>query len=164
MPALAHQPLAIDDDRDSPRHRLMLMADARQPDGAAFPVRLHNLSETGMLIEAQAPLVVGTRIVVVHPTAGDIVATVTWRGNELAGLQFARRLPPAMVTQAIRGSSVVWLPVPHRLTSDTGDDSTDTPNPRAPAPLPVARRLQVVLGLSLSLWAAIAAIGHALVG
>lgn len=166
MPASVLQPLVLDeDDRYAPRHRLLLTTDAHHPDGTAFQVRLRDLSELGMLIEADAPLAVGTRIVVIHPTAGEIVATVTWSGNGVAGLQFARRLSPAMVSRAIRASSVVWLPTTARPRPglDAAINRPTGTSPLSAAPLPISRRLQIVLGLSLALWGAIATTGIALI-
>ena len=158
--AIQHDP-GIADDRAAPRHRLILSTDARRSGGEAFPVKLRDLSETGTLIEADAPMAVGTSIIVDHPTAGEIAATVTWSGNGLAGLQFARRLSAAMVGDAVRISPVIWLPTldrPRRAIDNAADVANDPPA------LPVARRMQIVVGFSLALWAVIATVAVALLG
>ena len=158
--AIEHDP-GIADDRAAPRHRLILSTDARRPGGEAFPVKLRDLSETGALIEADAPIAVGTSITVDHPTAGEIAATVTWSGNGLAGLQFARRLSAAMVGEAVRISPVIWLPTLGRPSRAVGDAA---PAANHPSTLPVARRMQIVVGLSLALWTWIATVGVLLLG
>lgn len=157
--AIQHDP-GIADDRAAPRHRLILSTDARRSGGETFPVKLRDLSQTGTLIEADAPIAVGTSIIVDHPTAGEIAATVTWSGNGLAGLQFARRLSAAMVGDAVRISPVIWLPTPDRAT--VINDAAAVAN--HPSALPVARRMQIVVGLSLALWAVMAMVGVALLG
>jgi hypothetical protein len=91
---------------------------------------IHNLSETGLLIETTAGLAVGDGLEVELPEAGVTAARVIWMRGEFVGCEFATRLPKAAVSAALLRAPVEppELLVPARapaLWSDIGPAAPD---------------------------------------
>ena len=69
--------------------------------GNATEAVVHNLSEVGLLVRTQAPLEVGETLEVELPQIGVAEAVVVWTRSDLAGCQFARAIPTAIVSAAL---------------------------------------------------------------
>jgi transcriptional regulator with XRE-family HTH domain len=61
-------------------------------------VVVHDLSETGLLLQTSAQLSVGEKIEVVLPHAGPTAANVVWGSNEFFGCRFEKRISRATVS------------------------------------------------------------------
>lgn len=86
--------------RRSQRRSLRLGAGAA---GAA--VVIHDISDTGMLIQSSAPMLVGASLEVELPHAGHVPATVVWTSGDFYGCEFDQRIPPAAVSAALLRSA-----------------------------------------------------------
>ena len=76
----------------APRRQLRLEAAALTPSGMATQVLIHNVSESGLLIETSAILAEGERFDVVLPDAGPTAALVVWHSVNFYGCRFAEPL------------------------------------------------------------------------
>ena len=82
------------------RRRLLLETQGALPSGAETRVLVHNLSETGLLIESSDGLEIGEAIDLVLPEAGATRASVIWASGELYGCAFDAPLSPATLSAA----------------------------------------------------------------
>ena len=154
------------DERGAERYRLLLPAAAEKPGSGVIETIVHDLSTSGFLIETQAPLGVGSEILLDVPGAGSVAAEVAWASGSFFGGQFRTPLSPAAVTAAFAASRVVW---PNFTSSSPADrvEALSAEAQMAPPqlassaapedqrhPLPV--RLRIITGLSLLLWVPIA--------
>jgi hypothetical protein len=145
------------DERGAERYRLLLAASAEKPGIGTMGVTVHDLSTGGFLVETQAPLSVGSKILLEIPGAGSVSADIAWASGNFFGGQFQTPLPPSAVTAAFAASRVVW---PNFTTGSTADRAnvfeaqpelarpTAEEEPRHPLPV----RLRIIAGLSLLLW------------
>ncbi|HMN53563.1 MAG TPA: helix-turn-helix domain-containing protein [Sphingopyxis sp.] len=98
------------DARGSTRRKLSLPAEGRQSGGSGLAVLVHNISETGLLLESDAAVAVGDRIEIDLPHAGESPATVMWISGRLAGCRFDAPVSPATLSAAQLRSSVTHDP------------------------------------------------------
>lgn len=82
------------------RRRLLLETQGALESGAATRVLVHNVSETGLLIETDTPLEIGDMIDVALPEAGSMRARVAWASDRLYGCAFEVPLSPATLSAA----------------------------------------------------------------
>jgi transcriptional regulator with XRE-family HTH domain len=61
-------------------------------------VVVHDMSETGLLLQTSAQLSVGERIEVVLPHAGATAASVVWGSNDFFGCRFEKRVSRATIS------------------------------------------------------------------
>lgn len=87
--------------RESDRRALRLTITANLADIADSPVTIHDLSESGMLLEAGLPLATGERFEAFLPLVGAVEATVVWNSGDFYGCQFAGPVPRAAVSAAL---------------------------------------------------------------
>lgn len=81
------------DERAMPRYGLRLQSQAETSDCTLMEAIIHNLSADGLLIQAEAPIAVGSTITVDLPTIGEIIAEVTRVSGRFVGAAFQTRLP-----------------------------------------------------------------------
>jgi transcriptional regulator with XRE-family HTH domain len=86
--------------RVGPRRKLHLTAPGASGSGTALNVVVHDLSETGLLLQTSGQLSVGERIEVVLPHAGPTEANVVWASNEFFGCRFEKRISRATLSAA----------------------------------------------------------------
>lgn len=86
--------------RVGPRRKLRLDAPGAASSGIAMNVVVHDLSETGLLLQTSAQLAVGEKIEVVLPHAGPTAASVVWGSNEYFGCRFEKRISGATISAA----------------------------------------------------------------
>ncbi|MBU0824506.1 MAG: helix-turn-helix domain-containing protein [Alphaproteobacteria bacterium] len=73
---------------------------------ADVPVMVHNISETGLLIECEASLSIDDRIDIDLPHAGIVSATLVWVSGQMFGCQFDTKLSPAALSAAQLQSAI----------------------------------------------------------
>jgi PilZ domain-containing protein len=83
--------------RGSPRRRLLL--EAAGP--ADTRVLIHDMSQTGFLIEASATLPIGAFFEVQLPEAGSALAEIVWSSGQFFGCRFAKPIAKAAVSAAL---------------------------------------------------------------
>jgi Predicted transcriptional regulators len=108
MPIAAHFEQA-DADHGLPRasrRRLRLETQGSLESGAPAPVLVHNVSETGLLLETSSELEIGDAIDVDLPDAKAVRAQVVWASDQLYGCAFDRPLSAATLSAAQLRSAV----------------------------------------------------------
>jgi transcriptional regulator with XRE-family HTH domain len=78
----------------------LLLEVAGSTDREHVPVTVHNMSETGILIETQSVLAVGQKITIELPQADAVSALVVWQSAPLFGCRFDQPLSRAALSAA----------------------------------------------------------------
>lgn len=138
IPGFLEQSSATADQRFSARRRLSLVAQGVKETGAGIEVLIHNISETGLLVESDVRLAVGERIEIELPHAGAIPARTIWASGRLFGCEFESPVSPATLSAAELRSAV---------GADLHFDS-DEPSPLAERFGARLQRLRAAKGLS----------------
>lgn len=112
--ALQTQPARIDtstDARGHSRRRLSLEVGARAKGRCSPLAQVHNISETGVLIEAEFALAIGDAIEVDLPRVGLRMGEIVWSSDRFFGCKFTDELNTAAVSASVlRGSFVSLAP------------------------------------------------------
>jgi hypothetical protein len=145
------------DNRKRRRHTLLLEVAGGEHDTASDAVLVHDILDTGLLIETKSELGVGEIIEVnlpnVGPNAGILMeAEIRWAGGQIYGCKFTRELNPAAISAELRGGRFT-------LTNSVAVDAViDTAkgvvagHDASTEGLSHGRKLWVSAGLALSLW------------
>jgi hypothetical protein len=160
--------------RVAPRRRLKLDAAGSTQSAAEVDVVVHDLSVTGLLIEAAVDLQTGDRLGVEIPGAGAAEAVVVWRSGNYFGCEFSQRIPKvALSAAALRSApepqplapprprpTPPWQQAPRQDEAGAAPSSenSDVRENHPANPLSPRRKLAILLGLSLGSWALIAVI------
>jgi len=88
------------------RRKLMLEVRGAHASGSDVPVVIHNISETGMLIECEAALSIRDRVDIDLPHAGVVPATLVWVSGRMFGCQFDAPISPAALSAAQLRSAI----------------------------------------------------------
>jgi len=104
-----------DCDRSHARRRLRLPLEGSIKGGGAL---LHNLSESGLLLETSDELAVDEVIQVDLPDAGERPAKVVWHSGQLFGCQFLQPISKGAVSASVLRASPIGMadsvfPPPH---------------------------------------------------
>ncbi|WP_082660362.1 helix-turn-helix domain-containing protein [Sphingopyxis sp. H050] len=86
--------------RRSARRNAPLLVRGTTRSGDAIELLIHNISESGVLVESDAPLAIDERIDVELPHAGLVQARLVWKSGQLFGCQFDAPISPAAVSAA----------------------------------------------------------------
>lgn len=160
-----------DDDRRSPRTRMLLEGGARQDGGAFHDITIHDLSRDGFRAESGMELSPGMIVEVDIPGIGARNAQVMWAGHPYAGCAFAEPLLHEQVRTALDASPVVWGP----FGKSDGKAAEARGVVAAPAPvdatgigeaadiadeprLPFSTRMRAIIAINVALWAVVAAV------
>lgn len=149
---ISEPPLSVG--RTSVRYRLLLDATA-----SGENIVVHNISRTGLLIEG-GDLELGSRVAIALLGSIEVEGHVQWRGDQFTGVQFSAEISAATVAGALRASPVIWprfgssehFQSPARSVEDEIDHTT-VAHPRQ---LPIHRRVQIIVLISMLLWGLIA--------
>ena len=106
MPSLNLASVLIADDRTSVRYRLLLEADLGA--GGGTSVTVHDISQSGVLFEADAQVENDAEIALDIPGVGPVVARTVWTNGSFYGAHFARPLASDRLKAALSQSRVVW--------------------------------------------------------
>ena len=142
--------------RRSPRHRLCLDAEVEGSGELAAPVVVHELSQTGFLIEATVPLSVGQPLQLRLPQEQPVAARVVWSCGRHFGCELQRPLTSAAVSAALLKArpSLKNEGLPRRLRLESADEDREKQPSAGEAR---GGQLRLALGLSVFLWSALAA-------
>lgn len=94
------------DARGSARRKISLFAQGTHGDGSGIDVLIHNISESGLLLESDAELGVGDRVEIDLPHTGEVAADIMWVSNRLAGCRFENPISSATLSAAQLRSAV----------------------------------------------------------
>jgi hypothetical protein len=114
---------------------------------------IHNLSQTGLLLETPVDLPVGEWIGVDLPVSGVQSAQVVWASEHLFGCRFYEPVTPATVSAALL-----------RAPFDGADATVEAPSVPAGPPTPrpdkmdTGSQILTIAGLTIALWTAIGGI------
>lgn len=147
--------------RASDRRVLRLDAQADTPAGKGG-ILIHNLSRTGMLVESDTRLPVGTRVEIEMPGGARHRAEVVWRDAGLFGCRFTKPLSQATLSAALlRSAPLVEPPADVGLVVDQDAlarlrqhwQFEHELSPTGEQGLPLGKRLWTIIGLGLVSWA-----------
>jgi len=150
------------DDRKRRRHMLFLEVEGGEHDTASDAVLVHDILDTGLLIETNSELRVGEIIEVNLPNVGPNVgilmeAEIMWAGGQIYGCKFTQERTQAdMGAELIGGRFTLTNSVAVDAVIDTakggltGHDASDQRLSRG-------TKLWISAGLALSLWIIIGA-------
>ncbi len=150
------------DNRQRRRHQLFLEVEARGLDSGSGTVIVHDISDTGLLIETDAELQVGEMIEVNLPQAGLMEAEIVWDGGRVYGSRFTRQLTSAAVSAARLGGRFT-LTKPNSPAEQVVAQQSQYNAQYGIAlngELPIGAKLWIIFGLALSLWIIIGAITY----
>lgn len=138
VPAYLQNASSTTEKRRAARRALRLQVAGERIDGSATRVLIHNISQTGLLIESDHPLESGEEIAFELPHGGAARATVVWDGGRFFGCRFEKEISAATL-------SAVEL----RSDSEPADDQ-EQPDPATEAERFAERlqRLRIEQGLS----------------
>ena len=146
------------DSRRRRRHKLFLEVEARGPKPLTGKVIVHDISDTGLLIETKAKLKAGEMVEVDLPQAGVMEAEIMWAGGQIYGCRFTRQITPAAISAARLGAPFA-RPAPDALKTvlvDAPQNGAHTMTALTGELSPGAK-MWIIIGLALSLWVLIGA-------
>lgn len=88
------------------RRKLRLEVRGAHAAASDLPVMVHNISESGLLIECDSPLAIDDRIDIDLPHAGTVSATLVWASGRMFGCQFDTAISSAALSAAQLQSAV----------------------------------------------------------
>jgi PilZ domain len=136
------------DRRTSDRHVLRLRVPGSTPSGGV-PVLIHDISTSGLLIQTEAGIDVGTLLDIHLPEVGAQSATVVWNRDRFFGCEFQSPLSKAGLSAALLKS---YAGQEDRTAAEAFEAySTEADK------LPRNSRLMIIIALALASWAAVAA-------
>ena len=106
MPIAAHFDEKPANKARAARRTLRLETEGALPTGEAARVLVHNVSQTGMLLECGEAIEPGETIAVALPHAGTLEARIVWSSGDLHGCQFDAPVSPATLSAAELRSAV----------------------------------------------------------
>ena len=136
------------DDRVTRRHSLSLGTQASSK-GLSERALIHNISSTGLLIEAELELEIGEEIEVELPRVDSRNARVVWLSDGFYGCRFVEPLSEAVVSAARLRSMPSWLPSPNSDPKIDGNQRADDHQG-----LTLRQRALIIIALAASCWAA----------
>lgn len=86
--------------RSSERRRLRLLLQGAKASGSGIKALVHNISATGLLIEADADMKPGDRIEIALPHAGATSVSIIWASGSLYGCRFDTPVSTATLSAA----------------------------------------------------------------
>jgi hypothetical protein len=111
---------------------------------------IHDISETGMLVETNADLATFEQLHLDLPEAGKVVATVMWNSGKYYGCEFHKPIPQSAISAALLKS-----PFDQNGTSPVFDEEEEVEQEHAGDRLPLRIGLGVIFLGSFALWALI---------
>lgn len=146
------------DNRQRRRHQLFLEVEARGVDSVSGTVIVHDISDTGLLIETDSELKVGEMVEVNLPQAGLMEAEIVWDGGRVYGSRFTRQLTSAAISAARLGGRFT-LTNPNSPAEQVSQFNMQN-GIALNGELPIAAKLWIIFGLAFSLWIIIGAITY----
>ncbi|SEH20090.1 PilZ domain-containing protein [Sphingopyxis sp. YR583] len=91
--------------RGYPRHLLHLSITTSKPNGPSAQALIHNISETGLLLESSANLEIGETLAILLPHREATTAVVMWASDGLSGCKFTTPLSRSALSAALLQSA-----------------------------------------------------------
>lgn len=113
-------------------------------------VLIHNISESGLMLECAAELALGDAIDVDLPQAGSCQAIVVWRNDGLYGCRFDTPLSSAAISAALLRSAAA---LPGGVAKAPDESRPATHRPRAGRKLSLQARFWIIFLSALAGWA-----------
>jgi hypothetical protein len=154
-----------DEERSAHRFRLLLQASAGITETGLVDVSIHDLSATGFLLECDESIQVGTEVSLEIPSVGSALGDVVWTSGRFSGGEFRTPLPSSAIASARSTSRVVWPDFaqksaanrePEPLLPVIQDQTRAAAAMAIDDRLPLARRMQIIVGASILLWTPLA--------
>lgn len=141
------------DTRTAARRSLKLAARSNSATGGEQQVVIHNISRTGLLVEApERTLAVGDSLFIDVPEDGAAESKVVWESGRFFGCEFRAAISQAAVSGAL-------LQAEPRGAADANDDRSSKAG-NARAGLLPELNFSVALAIALLLWTAILGGGY----
>jgi hypothetical protein len=137
------------DRRTSDRRVLKLRVPGSTASGSGVPVLIHDMSVSGLLIQTEAGIDVGTMLDIQLPEVGRQSATVVWNRDQFFGCEFQSPLSKAGLSAALLKS--------HAQEDHTGAEAFEGAYRGETDKLPRNLRLTIIIALAIASWAAVAA-------
>jgi len=143
--------------RAAERRSLRLHARTRSRSAGDILVLVHNISPTGLLIEAgEGALAIGDSFNIDVPEAGSAESAVVWSSGRFFGCEFHRPVTKAAVSAALLRSEPL-LHSPPEAVADIGSSSAGT---AIRSKLVPERNFLTAMTLALGLWCLIGAAAY----
>lgn len=153
LEAVLEQHGAVVDTRAAARRSLKLAARSSSAAGGEQQVVIHNISRTGLLLEApERTLAVGDSLFIDVPEDGAAESKVVWESGRFFGCEFRAAISQAAVSGAL-------LQAEPRAAADAGADRRDEAG-NARAVLVPELNFSAALAIALLLWTAILGGGY----
>jgi hypothetical protein len=107
---LAPAATTSDDERRTPRYRLLLTASAGTPPAGLVNVLIHDISADGIRIETRTPVAIGAEIAIELPNVGEVLAEVIRQDGPVVGAAFRVPLDRPRLKAVLSAADIVWLP------------------------------------------------------
>lgn len=137
--------------RQSRRYHLCLETEATLKGDAVEPVKLHDISRTGFLMECSAPLGVGEGFEIHLMGGGSHRARAIWACGSLLGCEFQHKLTPGACSAALLKAK----PVQHPPAGVWWSQDSEVPQGTTNELQRNGRAIGVAIGAAIACWAAI---------
>ncbi len=138
------------DRRTSDRRVLKLRVPGSTASESGVPVLIHDMSVSGLLIQTEAGIDVGTMLDIQLPEVGPQSATVVWNRDQFFGCEFQSPLSKAGLSAALLKSYA-------GQEDRTGAEAFEGAYPGETDKLPRNSRLTIIIALAIASWAAVVA-------
>ena len=135
--------------RYAPRRTLTLGSLLHESGGSAV---IRDLSVSGLSLETADPLSVGEKLLVDLPLNGATCATVVWRDGSLFGCRFEESVSAAAISAALLRAG------PEEREESASAEVASDAQASTETEWSAARRIWVIIGLSLASWAVVLAV------
>jgi len=156
LEAVLEQHSADVDSRAAARRSLKLAARSHSPAAGELPVVIHNISRTGLLVEApEKTLAVGDALYIDVPENGVAESRVVWESGRFFGCELRAGISQAAVSGALLQGQ------PRAATGYSGNANGEATSGRDAMLMP-ERNFSVALMIALLLWGTILGGGYLL--
>jgi hypothetical protein len=141
--------VAADDRRSENRRRIHLESALA---GSGDEVLIHDISETGLLLETGSPLEPFETLHFNLPEAGATEAVVVWNSGHYFGCEFTRPLSKAAISAAMLRGPIARAPIAEAASANDAELDMGSENEAQSGELSFAVKMRVILGANLALW------------
>ena len=132
---------------------LILEVEAKETSTTSSYVTVHDISNTGLLIESHSSLLVGEMIEVELPRVGFRMAQILWTSGHFVGCKFTHELTRGALSAALLvGYRDVVIDDKHVGASILSDVALNQSTYASSEKLSLGMTLRVILGLAIIAW------------
>jgi hypothetical protein len=128
---------------------------------------MHDISRTGLLFETDEPISADRELALELPEVGVAAVRIAWSSGRLYGAQFVSPLAPSAFKKLYSQSKVIWPAFQSAagpsqrgvepLCATEEPSATESKENDTSGSLPVAVRIQILIIISIALWAGLVA-------